>query len=124
RARPVAAMLAWGMTYGVAANAVTAFILFGPPTVEARAGYWLGLLYLGLLASALAFTLYFGIVRAIGPARAAYSSVIVPVIAMALSTLFEGYRWSPFAAAGGALALAGLVIALRSRRAPARVGEP
>ncbi|HEX2762845.1 MAG TPA: DMT family transporter, partial [Allosphingosinicella sp.] len=47
RARPVAAMLAWGMTYGVAANAVTAFILFGPPTVEARAGYWLGLLYLG-----------------------------------------------------------------------------
>lgn len=126
RARPVAAMLAWGMFYGVLANALTAWLLFGPPTVELRAGYWAGLLYLGLLASALAFTLYFGIVRAMGPGRAAYSSVIVPVIAMALSTVFEGYRWSPLALAGGLLALAGLVIALRSGAAPSPglVGEP
>ena len=40
----------------------------------------------------------------IGPAKAAYSSVIVPVIAMLLSTLFEGYRWSALAVAGAALA--------------------
>lgn len=126
RARPVAAMLAWGMFYGVIANALTAFLLHGPPTVELRAGYWLGLFYLGVLASAFAFTLYFGIVRAIGPGRAAYSSVLVPMIAMALSTLFENYRWSVLAVAGGLLALAGLVIALRSRAAPpdAVVGEP
>jgi drug/metabolite transporter (DMT)-like permease len=126
RVRPVAAMLAWGMFYGVIANALTAFLLYGPPTVELRAGYWFGLLYLGLLASALAFTLYFGIVRALGPGRAAYSSLIVPVIAMALSTAFEGYRWSALAVAGGLLSMAGLVIALRSRAAPSNplVGEP
>ena len=39
------------------------------------------------------------------------------IIAMSLSTLFEGYRWSLLAAAGGALTLAGLAIALRSRPA-------
>ena len=40
----------------------------------------------------------------------------MPIIAMLLSTLFEGYRWSALAAGGGLLALAGLVIALRSRQ--------
>ncbi len=117
RARPVAAMLAWGMFYGVIANAVTAWLLYGPPVAEARVLYWAGLLYLGLFASALAFTFYFGLIRIIGPARAAYSSVLIPILAMAFSTVFEGYGWSPLAVAGGLLALAGLVIALRSRRA-------
>ena len=117
RSRPISVTLAWGMFYGVLANAAAAFVLFGPPVAEARAGYWLGLLYLGLFASALAFTLYFAIVREIGPAKAAYSSVLVPVIAMALSTLFEGYVWSTLAAAGGLLSLAGLVVALRARNA-------
>jgi drug/metabolite transporter (DMT)-like permease len=118
RRRPLPSMLAWGMTYGTAANAIAAFLLYGPPTAEARLGYWLGLLYLGMLASALAFTVYFSLIRRIGPARAAYSSVLVPIIAMGLSTGFEGYRWSKPAIAGGVLALAGLVIALRSRREP------
>lgn len=115
RARPIASMLAWGMLYGTIANAVFSLAVYGPPVFEARIGYWVGLVYLGLFASALAFTFYFGIIRAIGPGRAAYSSLIVPIIAMALSTLFEGYRWSALAAAGGALALAGLYIALRAR---------
>lgn len=119
RSRPISVTLAWGMFYGVLANAAVAFVLFGPPVAEVRAGYWLGLLYLGLFASALAFTLYFAIVREIGPAKAAYSSVLVPVIAMALSTLFEGYAWSTLAAAGGLLSLAGLVVALRARSAGA-----
>ena len=112
---PIASMIAWGMTYGLAANAVFALIIAGPPVVEYRLGYWVGLIYLGLAASALAFTLYFGIIRAIGPGKAAYSSLIVPIIAMALSTLFEGYVWSPLAIGGGILAMIGMGIALRSR---------
>ena len=128
RSRAIPAMLAWGMTYGILANAAIALTLFGAPTIETRPGYWFGLVYLGLFASALAFTFYFGILRTVGPGRAAYSSLIVPVIAMALSTLFEGYRWSTLAVAGGLLAMAGLFIALRARKAaapaPAPNGEP
>lgn len=114
---PISSMIAWGMTYGVIANALFALLVYGEPVIETRATYWLGVVYLGLFASALAFTFYFGIIRAIGPSKAAYSSVIVPIIAMALSTIFEGYRWSPLAIAGGVLAMAGMVIALKSRRA-------
>ena len=122
RERPIASMLAWGMTYGVAANALFALLVYGPPVVETRAAYWAGLVYLGLFASALAFTFYFGIIRAIGPGKAAYSSVIVPIIAMALSTIFENYVWSPLAIAGGVLAMVGMVIALRARKPVAKPG--
>ncbi len=116
---PMAPMLAISMAIGAVANAAFAWWLTGPPAIEPRIGYIAGILYLGLFASALAFALYYSIIRTIGPAKAAYSSVIVPVIAMMLSTLFEDYRWSLLAAAGGVLTGIGLVIALRARR-PAR----
>jgi drug/metabolite transporter (DMT)-like permease len=116
KARAIAPMLGWAMLYGAAIDAAVAWAVAGPPVIEARIGYWLGLLYLGLIASSLAFWLYYGIIRRIGPARAAYSSVLIPVIAMLISTAAEGYRWSALALAGGALAIGGLVIALRSGR--------
>jgi drug/metabolite transporter (DMT)-like permease len=116
KARPVAPLLGWAMLYGATANAIFGWAYVGPPAVEPRLGYWLGIVYLGLIASALAFWLYFDLIRKIGPAKAAYSSVLIPMIAMVISTFAEGYRWSALALAGGALALAGLVIALRSSR--------
>ncbi|WP_106640590.1 DMT family transporter [Allosphingosinicella vermicomposti] len=119
RMRPMASMIAWGMFYGMLADGALALITQGPPVIEYRASYLAGLLYLGLFASALAFPLYFGIIRAVGPAKAAYNSLIVPIIAMGLSTIFEGYVWSPLAFGGGLLALVGLFIALRERRASA-----
>ncbi|MGN6279111.1 MAG: DMT family transporter [Sphingomonas sp.] len=119
RRYPMVSTLAVAMLIGAAIDAVVAFTLSGPPVIEARPVYLAGILYLGLFGSAIAFTLYFGVLRVIGPAKAAYSSVIVPVIAMLLSTLFEGYRWTPLAVGGGVLTLIGLVVALRARR-PAR----
>jgi drug/metabolite transporter (DMT)-like permease len=116
RSRPIASMIAWGMFYGTAANAVFAFSVYGAPVIEYRIGYWVGLFYLGLFASALAFTFYFAILREVGPGRAAYSSLLVPIIAMAFSTAFEDYHWSTLAVAGGVLAIAGLFVALRSSR--------
>ncbi|SMF63096.1 DMT family transporter [Allosphingosinicella indica] len=116
RSMPVEGALAWGMAYGVAANILLALILYGPPAIEYRAGYWAGVLYLGLVASALAFPLYFGVIRAVGPGKAAYSSLLVPIIAMGFSTVLEGYHWSPLAVAGGVLALVGLFVALKARR--------
>ena len=115
RKLPIPTLLAWSMGLGALVNAAIAWIGHGPPTFDTRPGYAAGLLYLGLAASALAFLLYYRIIREIGAARAAYSSVLVPIIAMALSTLFEGYRWSATAALGGALTLAGLILALNAR---------
>lgn len=114
--QPTVALLGHAMLIGAALDAAFALATVGPPTFDARAGYVAGLVYLALFASAIAFVLYFGIIRAIGPAKAAYNSVLVPVIAMALSTLYEGYRWRGITVAGAVLVLAGLVVALTARR--------
>ncbi len=113
---PVASLLAWATFYGALVNGAIAVAMHGSPQVETRAGYWVGLVYLGLFASALAFFFYYRIIRAIGPAKAAYSSVLVPIVAMLISTMFENYRWTALAAAGGVLAVAGLLVALSGRR--------
>jgi drug/metabolite transporter (DMT)-like permease len=116
RRYPMVPTLATAMLMGAAMNAAFALATVGPPVIDLRPAYLAGVLYLGLVGSSLAFTLYFGLIRAIGPAKAAYNGVMVPVVAMALSTLFEGYRWSALPAAGAALAIVGLVIALSARR--------
>jgi len=116
RARPIITILAWGMLYGTMANALFAFIIHGPPVVEDRIGYWLGLIYLALFASALAFVLFIKILREVGPGRAAYSSLLVPILAMFFSTVLEDYRWTLLAGGGCSLALLGLFIALNSAK--------
>ena len=120
RGRPIAPMLGWAMLYGALLDGAFAWVFVGPPVLETRPGYWIGLLYLGLVASSLAFWLYYEIIRKIGPARAAYSSVMIPIIAMLISTVAESYVWSPLALAGAVLGIVGLVVALRAGQVPPR----
>jgi drug/metabolite transporter (DMT)-like permease len=121
RVVPMATLLAWAMTWGSLADAVLAWARTGPPMLDLRPSYIVGLLYLGIIASAVAFTLYFNLIRRIGAARGGYVNVLIPVIAMGLSTAFEQYRWSIEAVLGGLLVLAGLVMAMRARGETATV---
>lgn len=116
KAYPMATTLGWSMLIGAVIDAGFAWATTGPPVIEMRWSYVAGTLYLGVFGSALAFTIYFQLIRTIGPAKAAYTSVLIPVIAMLLSTIFEGYRWSLLAVAGAALVMIGLVLALKARR--------
>ncbi len=119
RSLPMASMLGWGMIWGASIDALWAWFTSGPPVMDWRASYLAGVGYLGIMASAVAFSLYFRTIRDIGAARAAYSSVVIPVIAMSFSTAFEGYRWTMLAAAGSAVALIGMLVALSAPK-PAR----
>jgi drug/metabolite transporter (DMT)-like permease len=116
KAYPMATMLGWAMLSGAALDALFALATVGAPVFDPRPSYGLGILYLGVLGSAVSFSLYFRLIRTIGPAKAAYTGVLIPVIAMVFSTLFEGSRWSWLAAGGAVLVVAGLVVALRARR--------
>ena len=106
-------MLATIMAYGAVIDVGYALVTAGPPVIDVRPEYWLGLFYLAIIATVVAFTLYYRLLRRIGPGAAAYTSVVVPVVAMTLSTIFEAYRWTPVAATGAVLAITGLVVALR-----------
>jgi len=116
KAYPMATMLGWAMLIGSAFDAAFAFATVGAPVLDPRPAYFAGLAYLGVIGSAVTFSIYFQLIRTIGPAKAAYTSVLIPVIAMLLSTAFEGYRWSLIAAGGAVLVVAGLVLALKARR--------
>ena len=112
---PTVTILAWSMLFGTVLNALWAFATSGPPVFDPRPAYFMGVLYLGIIGSVVTFPLYFGLIRDIGPGKAAYTSVLIPVIAMLLSTLFEGYQWSTLAVCGAVLATIGMVIAMRGR---------
>lgn len=79
-------------------------------------GYVLSLLYLAIFGSAVAFSCYLALIRRIGSARAAYSSVLFPVVALAMSTLLEDYRWTPIAATGILFTLVGNWLILSRRK--------
>lgn len=113
---PLFTMLAWSMAMGALIDGAIALVMTGPPVIDSRPTYWAGLFYLALAASVLTFSLYYPVVRRIGPAKAAYSSVIVPIIAMGFSTWLEDYRWTLTAVAGAVLALGGMVGALSRER--------
>ena len=116
RRQSVVVMIAWAMLAGTIADAMLALAISGPPVIDTSPRQLAGIAYLALVGSVLTFPLYFLLIREWGPGKAAYNSVAVPVVAMALSTLFEGYRWSTLAVAGAATALVGLVIALSGRK--------
>jgi drug/metabolite transporter (DMT)-like permease len=113
RGVPLLAATAWGMTYGVVALAAIVLVRGQPLIVEWTPRYLGATLYLALFASVVAFASYLTLLRRIGAARAGYATVLFPIVALAVSTLVEGYRWTLAAILGAALALAGNVLVLR-----------
>ncbi len=115
RRLPMVAVLTWAMLIGSGIDAVFAWITVGSPVVEWRAGYLLGIAWLGIAGSVITFPLYFQLIQRMGAGRAAYTSVLIPVIAMLISTVTEGYRWTTLSLTGGLLAVVGMGFALRSK---------
>ncbi len=112
---PVLTVNAYGMAYGAIGLAVIAAIRGTPIAFDPRWPYVASLLYLSLAGTSLAFGLYLALLKRIGAARAAYTSVLFPVVALIVSTLFEDYRWSLSALIGLSVLLAGNAIALGKR---------
>ncbi len=112
-----ATILLWAMGIATVINTLLALATVGLPTFDPRPAYWIATFYLGMVGSALSLPIYLVAIRHIGPAKAAYTSILVPVVAMVFSTFLEGYHWTPAAIAGAVLACAGLVFALRANEA-------
>jgi len=112
---------AWGMAYGALTAAIVATLAGSPWTFDARVPYVLSLAYLAVFGSVFAFGAYLTLLQRVGAGPSAFVTVSTPVIAMLLSTLFEGYRWTWTAALGVVLAVFGTWLALRQ---PARAATP
>ncbi|MXP30827.1 EamA family transporter [Erythrobacter jejuensis] len=117
RALAMPSLLAWSMLYGTGFDIALAWVTAGPPVFPSDPMFWAGAAWLGIAGSVVTFPLYYTIVRKIGPGRAAYNAILVIVVAMLISTLVEGYQWSPLSIGGAALASLGMILALRAREA-------
>ncbi|MGN7439221.1 MAG: DMT family transporter [Alcanivorax sp.] len=109
---PVMAANTFGMMYGAGFSIVLAVILGAEITFEPTYGYTLSLIYLAVFGSAIAFGCYLTLMKNIGADKAAYATVLFPLVALAISTVFEGYLWSPLSMIGVALTLFGNVVAM------------
>lgn len=105
--------MAWSMGYGGLLALVVALGLGRPLAVELSWGYALSLLYLALFGSVLAFAGYLTLLGRIGAARASYIGVMVPIVALVVSSLFEHFTWHALTFAGTAISVAGNVLVLR-----------
>jgi len=95
------------MLYG-AAILLAGCLVAGLPFEFDRSSQYVGaLLYLAIPGSVIGFTAYLTLVGRMGPARAAYCTVLFPVVALSVSTVAEGYQWTPAAFAGLALVMVG-----------------
>jgi drug/metabolite transporter (DMT)-like permease len=103
----------WGMAWGAGTAALIATATGASWTFDARLAYWLSLAYLALFGSIIAFAAYFTLIKRVGVALASYTGVATPVIAVLLSTLFEGFVWTWTAVLGVVLAATGNFIALK-----------
>lgn len=116
RRLPIFATTGFGMIYGASFLALVAAFRGHAFIIEPTARYVVSLAYLALVGSVIAFTCYLTLLGRIGADRAAYATVMFPVVALAVSTVVEGYRWTPPAAFGLVAVLAGIVLALRTPR--------
>ena len=109
---PVIAVNAHAMAWGSVSSWVVALLMGRSINFSVEPAYVLSLMYLAVFGSAVAFGAYLALLRLIGSARAAYTSVLFPIVALVISTFVEGYQWSTLAVAGIALIIAGNWLAL------------
>ena len=115
RGIPIFASASWGMLYGACYLALFSFISNHEFIIEPTAKYVLGLVWLALVSSVMTFAAYLSLIGRIGPSRAGYATIIFPVFALLISTVFEYYTWSSLAFIGLGLVIIGNVIMLRAR---------
>ncbi len=102
-----------GMAYGAAIMLIVALLVGKSFRFDPSVTYMGSLFYLALFGSVIAFGSYLTLVGRIGAGRAAYATLLFPIIALLLATFFEGYQWSLPAMAGVVIILAGNLIILK-----------
>lgn len=106
---------AFSMIYGAAGLLIIAVLLGKPFTFDVGAEYTFSLLYLSLFGSIAAFGAYLTLLGRIGPHKAGYITLLVPVLAMFVSTIFESYEWNPYSILGITLLILGNYLVLQAK---------
>jgi len=113
---PVIQANAFGMGYGTILLALIALILGKEFTFTFSVPYISSLFYLSVFGSIIAFGSYLTLIGSIGADKASYTIMLVPLVALILSTFFEGYSWNLSSILGLLLVVGGNFLALSKPR--------
>ncbi|NER60007.1 DMT family transporter, partial [Pseudomonas sp. MAFF212428] len=111
---------AWGMLYGATMLALYCVVSGIPFAMEWNTRYVGSLLYLVIPGSVIGFTAYLTLVGRMGPERAAYCTVLFPLVALNVSAFYEGYQWTAPALCGLVLVMLGNVLVFSKGRVTRR----
>ena len=114
---------AYGMTYGAVLLLGILIVTQIPITWDSRPEYLYGLLWSAIIASVVGFTAYLTLVNRIGANQAAYATVVFPVIALGISSVYEGYTWGVLNILGLVLVLFGNAVAMNLVKIPRRKSQ-
>ncbi|MBL4825714.1 MAG: DMT family transporter [SAR324 cluster bacterium] len=110
---PVVQANTFGMTYGALLMLGLSWATGREFTFELTLPYVSSLAFLSVFASIIAFWSYLTLLGRVGVERAAYATLIFPLVALGISTIFEGYQWTAYAGIGILLILAGNLLILK-----------
>jgi len=110
---PVVQANTFGMTYGALLMLGLSWATGREFTFELTLPYVSSLVFLSVFASIIAFWSYLTLLGRVGVERAAYATLIFPLVALGISTIFEGYQWTAYAGIGILLILAGNLLILK-----------
>jgi drug/metabolite transporter (DMT)-like permease len=112
---PFVQSIAYGMLYGSIFTLIVAKFREAELLFDYSFSYISSLLYLAIIGSVVAFYLYLKLLENIGSARAGYIGVIMPIVALIISTIFEGLQWTNNLIYGLPVLIVGCVLILNQK---------
>jgi drug/metabolite transporter (DMT)-like permease len=112
---PVIQTNAYGMVYGAAIMGILAMVSGRRFSFDMSFPYVGSLIYLSAFGTIIAFGCYLKLIGKIGADRAAYATMLFPVVALGISTVYEGYQWSVHSLIGMVLVLIGNGLVVNKR---------
>ncbi|WND02747.1 DMT family transporter [Temperatibacter marinus] len=119
---PILSMNAWGMLYGALINLIFAILSGEPMRFEWTTDYVGSLIILAILGTVIAFVMYLSLMAKIGMTKISYVGVLLPLVALSISTIFGDYRWTIEALLGLVLIVLGnvIIIKFKAKAPPAK----
>ncbi len=113
---PVMQVNAWGMAYGSIFMSLMTLIQGKSFTFEFTVPYISSLLFLSIFGSVIAFGCYLTLLSRIGAHKTSYANIMFPAVAVAISTVVEGFMWNTYTVVGLVVMLLGNLVVLSKPR--------
>jgi drug/metabolite transporter (DMT)-like permease len=102
-----------GMFYGSISLMIYLILMGNSFSFEVSHQYIFSLIYLSIFGSVFGFSLYLTLIKKLGSNDAAYVAIIMPLVALVVSTFFEGLVWDVSLVLGAIMIVLGNVIILK-----------